>query len=58
MNELIPLNRRKGGSKTPLIKFAKFISEEIEQSDTKKNKLLDKFRNKFGDLKIDHCMKF
>ena len=41
MNELIPLNRRKGGSKTPLIKFAKFISEEIKQSDMNKNKLLD-----------------
>ena len=57
MNELTPLNRRKGGIKAQLTKLGKFISEEIEQCDivdlTNKIELLYKIENKLEDLKLD-----
>ena len=58
MNELTPLNRRKGGIKAQLTKLGKFINEEMEQCGivdlTNKIELLYKIENKLEDLKLDY----
>ena len=58
MNELTPLNRRKGSIKAQLTKLGKFINEEIKQCDivdlTNKIELLYKIENKLEDLKLDY----